>query len=503
MPPSDPPTRENPRLIDDRGQPIARTPRRRKRSFLFRLIRTLVVLGFVGGVLAGGGLLWFLNQEGRTPREWAPYLERRADRHRSIIVDSTSLVADTLLSMDRLARQPGGATPTGIGAAPERSGIGGGRVRAVMNQADLAAAVANAQPGDVIQLMPGRHVFQGRQMSLSRAGLPQAPITIRAARLGDVVIEAQQGVVFKLFAPFWRFENLVIRGACTNDTDCEHAFHIVGDARGTLIQNNRLEDLNAAIKINGENGQFPDDGQIIGNTFLMNRPRDTLNPLTPIDLVAASNWRIAQNFIADVARKYPDKPTYAAFAKGAGERNVFERNVVLCEWKLRGPEQRVGLSLGGGGTGQELTRDKGRSGMEQISGVIRDNLIAFCSDVGIYLNKASKSVVEHNTLLDTAGIDVRFPESSADVVANVVDGSIRARDGGLLRDRDNEIGPLLGLFIGYHPVRALFADVATLNLAWAARPKAPGVGGGRADLCGAPRPAAPVAGAFEDWSRCR
>jgi len=478
-------------------------PRRKRRSVLSRLIRGVLALSFVVTVIAAGGLAWFLDKQGRTPREWAPYLERRADRHRSVIVDSTAQVADYLLAVDRLVRTPGGNPPGVVGASAERSGHPSGRLRLVMNQADLAAGVANASPGDVLQLAPGRYTFVGRQMTISRAGLPQAPIVVRAARLGDVVIEANQGVVFKLTAPYWRFENLVIKGTCGGDGDCEHAFHIVADARGTVIRNNQLEDLNAAIKINGENGRFPDDGQIVGNSFTMSRPRNTLNPITPIDLVAASNWRIAQNFIADFARVDPGKPTYAAFAKGAGERNVIERNVVFCEWKLRGQEPRVGLSLGGGGTDPRLTRDQGKSGLEQTNSVIRDNLIAFCSDVGIYVNRSGRSVIEHNTLIDTAGIDVRYPESSADIIANVVDGSIRTRDEGLLRDRGNDIGPLLGLFIGYHPVRERFQDVASLDFGWKTRPTVTGTGSGRVDLCGLPRPAEPVVGAFEDWSRCR
>ncbi len=497
---SDQPQRVVSRMLDEHGQPIE--PRRR-RSFLFRLVRALFVLGIFGGLIAGGGLLWFLNKEGRTPREWAPYLDRRAQNHRASITDSTALVTGYLMAADRLTRTATGEPPAHVGASPDRSGSPRGRLRQVVSQADLRAAVNNAEPGDVIMLAPGRFTFVDRQIGVGRPGTAGAPITVRAARLGDTVIEANQGVVFKISAPFWRFENLTIRGVCAGDSDCEHAFHVVGDARGTVIRNNRLEDLNAAIKVNGENGRFPDDGTIDGNTFVMTKPRDTYNPITPIDIVAASNWRVSSNFIADFARADNSKPTYGAFAKGAGENTIFERNVVFCEWKLRGAGQRVGLSLGGGGTGPELTRDQGRSGFEQTGGIIRDNLIAFCSDVGIYVNKSTRSVIEHNTLLDTAGIDVRFPESSADVTANIVDGSIRSRDGGILRLRPNEIGPVLGLFAGYHPVRGLFTDPARLDLTWRERPSIPGVGAGRVDLCGVTRPGQSLAGAFEDFARCR
>ena len=76
-----------------------------------------------------------------------------------------------------------------------------------------------------------------------------------------------------------------------------------------------------------------------------------------------------------------DNISYGAFAKGAGDHYVFERNVVLCEYKHRGQAgERIGLSFGGGGTGPEFLRDARASGSEQISSIMRDNLIAFCSD---------------------------------------------------------------------------------------------------------------------------
>lgn len=488
------------RMLDEYGQTVE--PRRR-RSILFRLFRALVILGMCTGLVAGAGVLWFLHDQGRTPREWAPYLDRRAEGHRTSITEGTGLVTGYLMVADRLPRPQPVMPPPRIGASADRSGKPAGRTRSVAGQADLRAAVANAQPGDVIELAPGRFRFTDRQIGIGRPGTQAQPITIRAARLGDTVIETDQVAVFKLSAPFWRIENLVVRGVCADHTYCEHAFHVVGDARGTVIRNNRVEDMNAAIKINAEGTRYPDDGIVDGNTLVMTAPRATRNPITPIDLVGASNWRISANFIADFIRVDTDRATYGAFVKGAGENNILERNVVFCEWKLRGAGQRVGLSLGGGGTGPTLTRDQGRSGFEQIGGIIRDNLIAFCSDVGIYVNKSTRSVIEHNTLLDTAGIDVRFPESSADVTANIVDGAIRSREGGLLRLNANEVGPVLGLFAGYHPTRGLFTDPGRLDLTWRKKPSTPGVAAGRVDLCGTVRPGQPLPGAFEDFARCR
>jgi hypothetical protein len=182
-----------------------------------------------------------------------------------------------------------------------------------------------------------------------------------------------------------------------------------------------------------------------------------------------------------------------------------ERNVVLCEWKLLGAKSAtVGLSVGGGGTFPDaVKRQLGALGVEQVAGVIRDNLVAFCNDVGIYVNKGQRSVIAHNTLLDTAGISVRFAESSAEVVGNVVDGAILARDEALLRERDNLGTPLLGLFVGLHPVRDLFRDVAKLDLRWRERPQQVTIAEWRADLCGVERMGRAMPGAFEDYGACR
>ncbi len=502
MPSDEPSRRVVTHQLSEQGVGV---PAKRRRSLLFRLFRLFVLLGFLGGVAAGGALLWFLNDQARTPREWAPYLARRAENHRPILVNATAAVGGYLVGVDRLARAGVPDLPGWIGASADRSGpVPRGRVRMVAGQADLRAAIANAEPGDVIQLVAGRYPFTGDQIAIGRAGTAAAPITIRAERLGSVTIETDQQVLFKVQAPYWRFENLVVRGICANHTDCEHAFHVVGPSRGTVIRNNRVEDMNAQVKINSENGAFPDDGVIEGNTFVDTKPRATENPVTPIDLVAASGWRISGNLIADFVRLGGGKATYGAFVKGAGEGNVLERNVVLCEWRLRGqPGEHVGLSLGGGGTGETMRRDQGRTGFEQTAGVIRDNVIAFCSDDGIYVNRSVRSVIEHNTLLDTAGIDVRFAESSAEVRGNLVDGAIRARDGGLLRGQDNQAGPLLGLFVGYHPMRSAFQDPAVLDLRWRDRPAPLDTSAARPDLCGAQRPARPTPGAFEEWSRCR
>jgi hypothetical protein len=179
--------------------------------------------------------------------------------------------------------------------------------------------------------------------------------------------------------------------------------------------------------------------------------------------------------------------------------------VVLCEWRLRGyPGERIGLSFGGGGSDRRIRRDRGHSGYEQADATMRDNLVAFCSDDGIYINRAPGSILSHNTLIDTAGIDVRFPVSLVQLNDNLVDGPIRARDDALLWSSGDWSSSLLGLFLGRHPLRALFADPAGLDLRWRDQPKRDdgAMSSVALDLCGRPRQGHALPGAFDDFAAC-
>ena len=454
----------------------------------------LAVAGLVGAAVT-------IEHLGIAPRTLAPYVAKRSSGHNPTIVGLGRLVSDTLMELDRgTPSMPADLALTlGAQAQPVGTGRPGGVLVATPDE--VRAAIANAQAGEVITLLPGIYRFRERAIDANRPGREDAPVVVRAARPGSVRIEFEQVEGFRVSAPWWRFENLEIRGVCGDDTYCEHAFHVVGAGRHFASVNNSIADFNAHFKINGADGDFPDNGLIESNTLYNTHARRTGNPVVPIDLVAASRWQIRANIIKDFIKLEGNQVSYGAFAKGAGSANVFERNVVWCEDRLRGQVgQRVGLSLGGGGTGAEWCRDR-KCISEQQGGAVRANLIAACSDVGIYLNSASDSEVADNTLVDTSGIDVRFATSSARLDGNLVDGPIRSRNGGLLHLGANRTAPLWQAYLGYHPVRTLFRAPLEGDFAWRGDvPLRLGNQKGR-DLCGA----GPVSayGAFDDFSACR
>ncbi|MES2758011.1 MAG: right-handed parallel beta-helix repeat-containing protein [Pseudomonadota bacterium] len=470
-------------------------PRRR------RTIRHLSLLALLA-ILAAGAAAWYLQSAGVAPRALARDIERRAEGAQPLVADSAGWVARSLTRLDR-GDSMAPAVP-GIGALPGAVAANqAGREVLLGSAAEVRSAIDQARPGDVLTVLPGRYRFD-QPLSLARPGRPDAKITLRARLADTVFIEFGSAQGFAVTAPDWRVENLTIGGACARQPDCEHGFHVVGAAQRFASLNNTVTDFNAHFKINGEQGRFPDDGLIEGNTLTNGSARQTDSAVTVIDMVGANGWTFRRNLISDFVKVGGDRISYGAFAKGGGARNVFEQNVVVCESRLRGlPGQRVGLSLGGGGSGKQYCRG-GKCIPEQDEGVIRSNLVASCSDAGIYLNSAARSAVLHNTLLDTAGIEARFAGTSADVEGNLVDGQIVERQGALLRRRENRDTGAAALFAGQHPVRQLFAGDGAAMLAWrAAPPRRTAFTPALPDLCATTRPPLAALGAFEDMTRCQ
>lgn len=466
------------------------------------LLRTGAAAAILGVAALAGGVFW-LQGQGVTPRALAPYLERRASGHNGFITGTAQELGLTLRQLDRGEDAgPYPLPPLRAGAQDLAAGDGAGARKPVGSVEEAREAFAGALAGDVIVFAPGVYRLT-RALEARRQGVQGVPVTVRAERPGSVVIEVASSEGFKVSGPWWRFENLVIRGACAFQSNCEHAFHVTGQARGFAAVNNTITDFNAHIKVNGDAHGFPDGGLVEQNTLSNTSARRTPRPVTPFDLVAANDWIIRANLITDFVKATGDRISYGAFAKGGAARTLFERNVVLCEHKLRGlPGERVGLSFGGGGTGKPYCRDK-RCITEHDAGVMRANLVAACSDAGIYINSAATTKIADNTLLDTAGVQVRFPESGAELDGNLIDGAVVERNGGRVTMLDNRSSSIAALYAGVHVQRGLFADPGSLDLRWKDEaPRRDGQGLPGPDLCGAKRAERPAYGAFEDFAAC-
>ncbi len=318
--------------------------------------------------------------------------------------------------------------------------------RIEVNSADaLRQAMQNAKAGDAIILQPGRYEISKRLESRND-GTELEPILLLTRHPGEVIlaIKSQEGLY--LTHRHWLVQNLIFEGNCSRDQDCEHAIHLYGDADFVRIKNNQFIDFNAAIKSNGnyqsQPYRFPDDVTVSQNDFFNRRVRETTTPASPIDVVGGDDWKVLENFIADFARPVWHKPSvvYGAFFKGGGNHAVIRGNLINCAWKL--PLQntldvRIGLSLGDGGTEASFCQVKDCQ-YEHNGGVISENIILNCAnDVSIYLNKAQNTQILNNIMLNSLGIDARFPASSAVISGNQLQGRIENRDGAFVQARDN------------------------------------------------------------------
>lgn len=313
--------------------------------------------------------------------------------------------------------------------------------RPINGAVEFEHAFSSAQAGDTLLVSPGNYAFY--RLDTATSGTADAPITVRASVPGTAIIHATGTELFSVHHPWWVFEDLIIAGTA----DTAHAFHITGNASHVAIRRNVIVDFHSHIKINGEPGdKYPDNGIVEDNDIFNRTTRKTDESVTAIDLVAGSRWRIRDNYIADFAKDGGDRTSYGVFMKGHSDHGVIDRNLVICSRNVAGDTQ-VGISLGGGGTDTQYCRDRNCEA-EHRGGVIENNIVLNCSDVGIYLNKASDSLVVHNTLLMTNGIDIRFRASGATVIDNILTGEVRGRDGGAVVSRDNlAFGSRFGMWI--------------------------------------------------------
>lgn len=244
----------------------------------------------------------------------------------------------------------------------------------------LTAAVADARPGDLIELAPGDYNLRHR-LNTSVAGEAGSPITIRGESGAVVHFSDATGIVegFVVAHPHWTFEGLEIVGDCDDHARCEHAWHIVGAGDFTVVRNNIARNFNAQIKGNGTlspERAYPDDVLVEGNEFFNDSPRMTRNPVTPIDVVGGRRWILRANYIHDFAKGGGNNISYAAFLKGNSRDGIIECNIVECE-RLHTGQIRLGLSFGGGGTGTSFCEDEDCTS-EHRNGIMRNNVIAHC-----------------------------------------------------------------------------------------------------------------------------
>ncbi len=475
-----------------------------------RLIRKLLIISLIV-MVSGAALIWYLFEYtdrvprdvvkhienvwhgydrldgGKTPGELLRHAEKRLSGHTRLEI----VFLPILHLIQRQVERPVPENLPTLGKGQQAASLPpntNSSMRLLVSTTDeLKQAIENAKAGQVIELLPGRYRIT-QKLNMRYGGTQEQPIVVRAGVPGRVFIDSNSEVGFHITQPYWVFENLNIKGVCSEDRYCEHAFHVVGKAAHTTIRNNHIEDFNAHIKVNGQNGDWPDDGLLEFNTITNNHRRETHYPVTPFDLVGASRWRVADNIVSNFVKGDGDNVSYGIFMKGAGREGRIERNLVICTPKdISQTGVRVGISFGGGGTGKAFCRDR-ECKAEHTAGIASNNIVAHCNDFGIDVFRSRQITLAHNTLINTAGIDVRVEPASARVYGNLMEGRIRTRHGGQIKSEMNEIVTMA----------AAHQAPDQLELSWQKMPETiPSLLTVPDDFCKRPRPDGTLPGAFE------
>lgn len=359
----------------------------------------------------------------------------------------------------------------------------------------LSTALSQAQAGDVITLAAGHYTVTSK-LSCSAPG----PITVKGEAGFASVIESNTLIAFGVSGPQWTFEDLELRGVCANDSDCEHAFQVTGRATDVVLRHLRLVNFNAQLKVNAT--PATDGGMDQPNRGLVERcevfdehARATSNPVTKLNIDSVDDWVVRGCHLHDFSKNGGNFVSYGSFIKGGARRGLYERNLVVCQ--TSGPssaDARIGLSFGGGGTGAAFCAPAFNAAVpcdvEHLDGVMRNNLIVNCSDVGVYLNRASNTRLLFNTLIDTNGVDFRFVTTSGLAQGNLLGSVVRSRDQGTFSSVDNLQGVSSATFSAAykHPATGdltVQGDVSS----WVGRAAAHAQV--TEDYCGRARPAGP------------
>jgi hypothetical protein len=418
---------------------------------LAMLILPVAALGYLAR-----GERWNAELIQRSPMEFVRYAERRLIGHPRLQALFGPALEEVRRAYEReppldlpslgKGQQPQPLAAAGFDAAGRPVPVNGSNSPAagassavvVRSVEALAAAMASAEPGQVLELAPGKYSLS-QTLTTVKAGLAKQPITVRAARPGTVELVSTIQEAVKVTQPYWVFENLNWRGACRPSEDCDHAFHIAGRAHGTIVLNNLTQDFNVHFKVNGEDGSWPDDGLLQFNSMFNAQPRATALPVNVINVNGAGGWQIVDNRLQGFVKAGGNRTSYAMCIKGAAPHVRVERNLVVCTpQRISQAGLRVGISLGCGESTGLFCRD-GRCDIETSDGMVVNNIIAHCNDFGVDLNRARDAQVVHNTLINTGGIDARHERTRAAAVGNLIEGRLRERDGAVLRRHDNTL----------------------------------------------------------------
>ncbi len=262
------------------------------------------------------------------------------------------------------------ASPLGDYAPDDGPEAGGGRVVAVSTAAQLVAAIAAANPGDEITLADGTYALDGT-VAVTRPGTADGRIFVRAQNPQRATITVCADIGFRIDAPFWIFENLVLRSRCTSVSD--HAFQVIGRGDDFILRRNRSEDFFAHVKLNGTGGLWPDRFWAIDNDFRDSMAIPADGPFNVLNIDGGNAHVIRGNRFVDIAVSTA-RHASSIYLKATTRDAIIEENMVVCLRTLTSTGPTRGI-WGGDQTGTGGICDGDCANVRNIN---RNNIVLNC-----------------------------------------------------------------------------------------------------------------------------
>ena len=347
--------------------------------------------------------------------------------------------------------------------APLPAPPAGDTIANVSTEAQLWTAVNEAQPHTTILLADGTYNL-GANGHYVWIATPYVTLRSASGNREAVILDDNYSAleIVSIAASNVTVADITIKRAYT------HPIHVMStdtaDTLNTLIYNVHITDPGEqAIKVNPAGaGYYPDNGVIACSTIELTdagRPHIRDDCYTGgIDMHQARDWVVRDNVIEGFWCSSGLSEHGIHFWRGCRDP-IVERNV------LRNNARGVGFGMATDGIARTYADDPcpDASGyIDHYGGIIRNNFIfanraeLFASadgyDNGISLWNACEVETYHNSVISTqaplaASIEWRFPNTSVDLVNNLVSHNLLARDDATATQAGNLASAALALFV--------------------------------------------------------
>jgi nitrous oxidase accessory protein NosD len=272
----------------------------------------------------------------------------------------------------------------------------------------LQEVLDDACPGTKILIRPGH--YSGRiVVGPETAGRVEEPIIVMAEKgLGSVTIDGAGAMITWKFngSSFVHLKDLQITGGGYHGIFFDHGSNHIKIENNRVFDNHRVQPMTSHAEIKGSGG-----GSESGLRNIVLRGNEIFHSVHPsgsnfqgIDCNFCTQFHVLENYIHDIKR--PTSFEYSYYDRGSCIQFKSTSDDIVIEGNLI-ERCHIGIVLGG----------EGLASPENISGIVRNNMVTDSEDIGLAIVNARDFQVYDNRIAGTEksivlAEDRNFPEGT-------------------------------------------------------------------------------------------